>query len=259
MVAGVWLRAVAADPAGLVRCEHLRHFHSLNLSLNFVDEAGSELRVLESAHLSNVAELSLCSVGIHWNDVPTLLGNPVIQSLQSLNLSSNSLADWNPERISCESSPANLRELKLTTCGIRPEILESLIAGGWMDRLTSLSLGYNHCGNPGLSFIVNRPEAASLRSLSMAFNGIGRAGVAALCRSPYLGSLESLNLRGNELDNAVAMLFVKSQSLPRLRCLDLRPDYEANPRSTGRRRANMKISNRARKALRERFGDHLLL
>jgi hypothetical protein len=128
-----------------------------------------------------------------------------------------------------------------------------------MDRLTSLSLGYNHCGNPGLSFIVNRAEAASLRSLSMAFNGIGRAGVAALCRSPYLGSLESLNLRGNELDNAVAMLFVKSQSLPRLRCLDLRPDYEANPRSTGRRRANMKISNRARKALRERFGDHLLL
>jgi uncharacterized protein (TIGR02996 family) len=256
MVSGVALTNVAA-PVRLSRCRHLRYVQSLKLSLNLPGQRA--LRVVASEHLSQLAELSLCSIGIHIEDLPGLTNAPAAHSLQSLNLSSNSFADQDYEPISRETAPANLRELKLATCGIRPALLEALIERGWLDRLTTLSLGYNHCGDDGLSRIVGRPDAATLRSLSMPFNGIGAEGVAALCGSPYLGSLESLNLRGNELDDDMATLFAESQQLPKLRCLDLRPDYDSNPRGIGRRREDVRVSNRTRKALRDRFGERLLL
>lgn len=256
MVAGVALTNVAA-PVRLSRCRYLQHVQSLKLSLNLPGQRA--LRVVASEHLSQLAELSLCSIGIHIEDFPGLAKAPMAQRLQSVNLSSNSFAARDYEPISRVTAPANLRELKLATCGIRPPLLETLIEQGWLNRLTTLSLGYNHCGDEGLSMLVTRQEAATLRTLSMPFNGIGAEGVAALCGSPYLGSLESLNLRGNELDDNMATLFAESQQLPKLRCLDLRPDYDSNPRGIGRRRENVRVSNRTRKALRERFGERLLL
>jgi len=263
MVAGVWLHEVAPVAGRLSRSERLRHLHTLNLSANL--PAQQVLRAIVSDHLSQLAELSLCSVRVQPGDLEVLSRSPLLENLQSLNLSSqrvslssDPLADTDSAIFAGVSPPPRLRELKLATCGIHEETLTSFIDGGWLDRLTTLSLGYNHCRDAGLSLLVNRPAAVTLRSLSMPFNGVGVEGFAAVCRSPHLGSLEALNLRGNDLDDESALLFAESQRLPKLRCLDLRPDYQSNPRPIRGRRQNVRLSSRSREALRDRFGGRVL-
>jgi uncharacterized protein (TIGR02996 family) len=115
-------------------------------------------------------------------------------------------------------------------------------------NLTGLRRLDNYGMNPGaagLRALASNPALARLRVLSIPQRRISDTAVAALARSKHLARLEALDLSSNSIGDVGAMALARPDALPGLWSVDLR--------------ANPYITARAKRHLRDRFGDRVLL
>jgi hypothetical protein len=181
-----------------------------------------------------------------------------VQSVRLLQVNDDEL-----NRVAAAACLARIRSLAIgSDSRIRsPEALAALATSPHARGLTSLSLRECFIGPEGARALAGGPGLSRLESLTLSNNriygvtpecdeavllseGIGDAGAEALARSTHLEQLQVLRLSGCGIGDAGAYALAGSNRLRRLSLLTL----SHNP-----------ISEQARQALRDRFGERVIL
>jgi uncharacterized protein (TIGR02996 family) len=262
--AGVQALLSGPGPAGL---------EALDLSLNRgLGDAGlraladarclQRLTTLKLQHLYDPNRIPYGRSVLGEAGVGALADSPYLGSLARLDLSSNLGLDagvlW---ALAHAVGLPSLRALDLCVCRLDPNdpaapaavAFRDLLYSPLMERLTSLRLDGNPLGLRGAAIVASSPQVRGLTYLGLSQTSLGDVGLRSLAASPNLTALEELDLRYNYVGNAGAQALAASPHLPRLRTVLLgRVLYHSGPRQIG-------IGERARKALRDRFGEGALL
>ena len=147
--------------------------------------------------------------------------------LDRLDMSNNDLGDDGTTQLTraiLKRSEIHLVDLKLSSNGIGPVGVETLMNKLLQHNLVSLSLDKNSIGDQGCQLVAASLQSMpSLSRLNLAFNQIGSRGITSLMRSLVTcKSITYLGLSGNilRISGAIALAFTLTQH-PRLEELDL--------------------------------------
>jgi uncharacterized protein (TIGR02996 family) len=178
----------------------------------------------------------------------------------------------------CESLYLNeLRVLDVSGAGLDAAAGRAFAAGTGLPALEELNFGprgyqTNRLGNEGLIALAAGTRSGRLKRLNVASNDITEAGAAALALNTHLCNLTHLDLSGNRISNSVIDAYARAEHLKTLEDLSLsrcgvtrtgalalaRSKYLDNIRRLDLR-GNPWPTRRAVAALRERFGDRVIL
>lgn len=148
--------------------------------------------------------------------------------LDRLDMSNNNLGDEGTTQLTRailkRSETSSLVDLKISSNGIGPVGVETLMNKLLQHNLVSLSLDKNGIGDQGCQLVAASLQSMpSLSRLNLAFNQIGSRGITSLMRSLVTSkSITYLGLSGNilRISGAMALAFTLTQH-PRLEELDL--------------------------------------
>lgn len=148
--------------------------------------------------------------------------------LDRLDMSNNNLGDDGSTQLTRaivkRSETSSLIDLKISSNGIGPVGVETLMNKLLQHNLVSLSLDKNAIGDQGCQLVAASLQMMpSLSRLNLAFNQIGSRGITSLMRSLVTcKSITYLGLSGNilRISGAIALAFTLTQH-PRLEELDL--------------------------------------
>ena len=141
---------------------------------------------------------------------------------------------------------ARIPELTLAGCEIREPIttLKILFGSPFLSGLVRLDLSGCGISTRELGVLVESPLLGRLVELGLAQNEVGPGGAQALAGSPHAGRLRRLSLASNPIGDAGAKALVGSANLDGLEQLDL---------------SGVKLDEKVKAALRERFGERVVL
>jgi uncharacterized protein (TIGR02996 family) len=167
---------------------------------------------------------------------------------------------------------AHITALDLNESGLRPQDVHVLLSSRHWKRLRDLSLSDNGLGDEGARVVAGLRGLPSLTELNIEHNGIGDEGVAALASSRVAGRLRCLVLSGNNFGDAGAASLAASRRLRNLQELHLLygrfGDAGARALAASPHLVNLTqltvflndvMTDAGRAALRERFGDRVIL
>jgi uncharacterized protein (TIGR02996 family) len=180
---------------------------------------------------------------INTSQLATLLESPLLRTVHSLDLSSNSLGDAGAAALAAAPQMIHMRSLSLSGCNIGQVGFESLAQSYALGGLQELYLDHNDAGNDGALTLAMSPHLRRLRALSLEHNRIGSEGLEALADSPILDGLRSLNLSSNNITEEGALALAATPYLEGIRRLSF---YDNRPGTAGRA------------ALARRFGGRIV-
>jgi len=194
-----------------------------------------------------LSRLSLPYNRLRHDDVEHLCALPMMHELQHLDLSDNPLGVEGATVLAESGIVRNLRILNLSKT--RPGVpgVKSLVESGRPVGLRMLDLSDNLLGPVAVKVLASSGSLRGLRVLNLTNNLVGDAGASALAASRTLAGLLELDLRDADIGDAGARALAESPHLDGLLRLDLRT------------RDDRTLSNAARAALLERFGDRVCL
>ncbi len=181
-----------------------------------------------------------------------------------------------------------LRELDLASVNygrFRADAVEALVSSPYLTALTALNLSGHRIGGQGMSLLARWPGLAGLRRLNLAYNYSAeaaqahrqQAGLRELVESPHWGSLRELDLSGGTVDDLATLeMLLAAANVASLRILRLgqfsqfRRDGQDEAAQRVARAASLAglielhfagrlLSEPARRLLRDRFGERLVL
>lgn len=178
----------------------------------------------------------------------------------------------------CESPYLNeLRVLDVPGADLGAGAGRAFADGSGLPALEELNFGpngynRNRLGGEGLIELASGSRSGRLKRLNVASNGITEAGAATLVVNDHMCNLTHLNLSDNLISNGVIVDYAHAEHLQTLEDLGLsncgvsttgatalaQSKYLNNIRRLDLR-GNTRISKKAAAALRERFGDRVLL
>lgn len=178
----------------------------------------------------------------------------------------------------CESPHLNeLRVLDVSGADLDASAGRVFARGMGLPALEELNFGprgynRNRLGNEGLIALAVSERSGRLKRLNVASNDIARAGAEALVDNTHMCNLTHLNLSDNLISNDAVVRYAHAEHLQTLEDLTLsncgvtttgatalaKSKYLNNIRRLDLR-GNLRISKKAVAALRERFGDRVLL
>ncbi|MBA4188846.1 MAG: hypothetical protein C0467_12685 [Planctomycetaceae bacterium] len=194
-----------------------------------------------------LGRLSLASNSIAEADADHLFALPMMQGLQSLDLSDNKrLGVEGASALAASGALRGLRVLRLgnTLPGV-PGVRALTEAGGF-SGVRSLDLSANRLGPVAVKLLAESSAARGLRVLNLANNPVGDAGATAIANSRAFAHLLELDLADAELSDSGAIALAESQYLGNLLRLNL-ATHTGRPFGTA-----------AREALIERFGKRVM-
>jgi uncharacterized protein (TIGR02996 family) len=208
------------------------------------------IKIVTSPYLARLEYLGFEGNRVTDEEVAALANAPTLGRLRSLCLATNEIT-WNGvEALAQSPHLPSLEHLDLSSglaVGFDDRAVDALLNSPLLGRLTLLDISRNPISDAAVSRLADSPGIRRLRALAVG-EGLGflsSEGVRALAASPHLSELRRLVLPGMRLDNTVADALARSPHLANLRELVL--DDGIDP------------TNRARRLLRERFGDGLVI
>jgi uncharacterized protein (TIGR02996 family) len=195
----------------------------------------------QGAGLANLHTLRLAQSHARGLGVQALVNSRHLGRLKHLGLCGNAALGLGLPALVASPLWPRLTGLDLGGAGVRDRNLPLLLEACSRNRLSSLSLASNGLRD-GVAALAACPALRSLSVLDLGSNRISSAGIAALATSSHLASLRELRLEWNSLGDESAEALANSPHLNGLVRLSL--NY-------------CKLSSRAQKMLRERFGDAL--
>jgi uncharacterized protein (TIGR02996 family) len=246
----IGLRVVESDGArGLIGrlCEtdRIHRLRSLELAFVFARVSG----IAQSPQLGALRHLAVRSFSLA-NEFGYLSDSPCLNELRALDVSGTGL-DANAGRAFAAGTglPA-LEELNFGPSGydrnrLGDEGVIALAAGVWSGRLKRLNLASNDITEAGAAALVVNPHMHNLTHLDLSGNRLSNSVIDDFAHAEHLKTLEVLNLSNCGLTGAAATALATSPYMANIRRLDLR--------------GNTGIGKKGRAALRERFGDRVVL
>jgi len=208
------------------------------------------------------------------NDVPTeaIASSPQVSRLRELQLWRTGLTDTGFKTL-CDSPHLNdLRLLVVAGNSLTIHSARAFVDGTGLPKLTELNLGgTNRIGPDGTLIMVASPNTGRLRKLNLWANGIADYGVEAICRQTHMCNLTHLDVSGNLLTNRAAVALAAAEHLGTLEELNLGSNAISgegalalanSPHLTNLHQLDLTVNNigeKAADALRERFGDRVVL
>lgn len=237
------------------------HLHTLDLSQNYMEDC--DLQSVLTSELPKLRHLMLSFNNISDNCMTTMIDLPVLEHLESLNLSGNwQISDTTLTRLSVsrlrkldvsQSMPTpvgmralgmmtTLEELGVDRCEFVDDHLRELALASGLPRLHTLRVGRSFLGDESLiALITSRPRP--WRLLSLPNNQIGPRGIEVLAGSADVQGLQELNLASNQVGDDGAFALARSPFLRKLRWLDL---------------SNNGLTEAGVRAVKHRFGRNVL-
>lgn len=186
-----------AGATSLVQANQMGALEELHLGVSYTrlktwsDGADADIKHLgttgaqalaTSQHLTSLHTLNLSGQSIGAKGVVALAQAPLLQNLESIDLSHNDIAG-------------------LSNLFTRNNIDESGRKKGFRGFLQSSIeqlMGPNNITTNGANILARSPHTSNLKRLRLADNAIGDEGVIALAHSPYLTRLNHLDLDNNQ-------------------------------------------------------------
>jgi len=190
-----------------------------------------------------LGRLSLVNNGIAEADADHLFALPIMQGLQTLDLSDNKqLGVFGAQALAASGALRGLRVIRLSNT--RPGVpgVRALTEAGGFSGVRSLDLSANRLGPVAVKWIAESETARGLRVLNLSNNPVGDAGALAIANSRAFSNLLELDLGAAELGDAGAIALAESPYLGNLLRLNL---------------ATSTFGDSVREALRERFGKRV--
>ena len=239
----------AITPDGLealARSELFRQLETLKLRNNVIPPALLVDGLAAARRPGNLRRLSLADCEIPSTDAPHLFSLPVVQGLDSLDLSQNRLEVDGTLALAESAACRGLRVLKLAEVlpgvpGVRALTQTSKLATvRWLD------LSGNRLGPVAVQTIADSRHVRGLRALNLSGNAIGNKGAVALASSRNLAGLIDLDLSDCAIADDGALALASSPHLEGLIRLDIRD------RTTGRA-----LGDAAHRTILDRFGPRV--
>jgi uncharacterized protein (TIGR02996 family) len=212
--------------------------------------AGELSRVLDSAHLTALEQLSFGHCGLDGAAARLLADSPNAAGLRGLDFG----------RGDVPAAPVARNR-------IGPDGLAALGNSPHLSRLRSLGLQGNPVGEAGVEVLLSAPSLGKLTLLDLRSTGVSPAAVCRLLRSPWAASLRTLRLGGEDIADAeVVEALARSPHLEQLHELELGTSEEGARALAGAPhfpnvralRVNAGLMDSGRELLRQRFGRHFL-
>lgn len=257
--------------------KHLRQFANsplldslIGLSLtNCNAKAGAIIAVVESPRAAGLKSLDLNKL---YAPIQTIAWSPHMARLRHLHCWHCHISDSEFKKL-CDSPHLNeLRSLEVANNHLTIHSARAFAEATGLPALTELNLGgTNRIGPDGTLILVHSPKAAQLRKLNLWSNGIADYGVEALCRQSHVCNLTHLDVSSNLLTNRAAVALAAAEYLKQLEELNLKTNgisgegalvLANSPHLANLRRLDVsgnRIGEKAAKALRDRFGDRVIL
>jgi uncharacterized protein (TIGR02996 family) len=198
---------------------------------------------LSSPHLAGLHTLVLWRGTVSRRETGELAKATTLSRLRKLRIKVQFFLESDLRQLAGWPQLATVRGIDLSDCFLDGREVHSLLCSPHLKALTHLRLGQNRLGDTGAAALGNSAVLASLTHLDLLFNHLTDRAVAALVDSPYLGNLRVLWLGFNAVTDEGARLLASSR-LDKLLWLILSSD---------------KLTDAGRKALRDRFGNRLVL
>ncbi len=193
-----------------------------------------------------LGRLSLAGNAITNADADHLFALPMIQGLQSLDLSDNNrLGVERTQALAASGALRGLRVLRLSNTSPGVPGVRALTEATGFSGVRSLDLSHNRLGPVAVKLIAESGATRGLRVLNLANNHVGDAGATAIANSRAFTNLLELDLSNADVTDSGAIALAESQYLGNLLRLNLATN-------TGRPFGSM-----AREALTERFGKRV--
>jgi uncharacterized protein (TIGR02996 family) len=138
------------------------------------------------------------------NTLTLLAGCPYLPRVRALRVSSLSAAEW--AGLSKCPGLTGLRELSLSWCYARDEVLEALATWRARPRLEALRFDHNSFNERGLRALAGAPLLSTVRELDLSRGYFDNAELRELLRSPHIRRLRKLNLNEAGLTSKAAEL-----------------------------------------------------
>jgi uncharacterized protein (TIGR02996 family) len=192
-----------------------------------------------------LARLSLPYNRIGRDDAEALFRLPAAADLRHLDVSDNPLGTDGIVTLADSGVIRGLRVLNLNKTLPGVSGVKALAEAGGLAGLRMLDLSDNRLGPVAIKLLAGCGGFRGLRSLNLTSNPVGDAGAAALAAARPLSGLLELDLRDAGIGHDGAVALAESPHLNSLLRLDLRT------------RDNRPLTDAARAALEERFGDRV--
>jgi uncharacterized protein (TIGR02996 family) len=194
----VWFLKDGTGLADLVASPRLTYLRKLDLK---TDESSIGLGDwLPALSLPGLKSLRLSECGLRGEDVDTLASWAGLSQLEGLDLSSNPLGDEPAATLSKMTRMAGLRRLNLSGTALSTDGMFELSRNLSTLRHRPVLLELDLSNNflgDGIHFLTGAPGLANLTTLRLVTTGAGSTVGEELAASRYLGNLRELDLRMN--------------------------------------------------------------
>lgn len=221
-----------ADEAllALFQSPHLAQLEDLNLSINFVTEAGvKQLAEAEGIVVTHLKALSMEDNRLKDPAAVALVTSPHFSELEVLNLGWNEVADATAEALGGSDHMQSLKTLILERNYITEAGVRALFAGSVLDQLEELNLASNKLMGEGATALATLKPLPRLKTLWLGNNAIDDAGATALGTSTHFPHLEKLYMGRNYFGQPGGDALYYTKTLTALQTLVLTEGVETNP------------------------------
>jgi len=237
----------------------------LSLMSNPIGDGGAAA-LAACSHLAGLRELLLLDTQIGAAGVAALAGSASLRRLSRLVLGGNQIG-VEGARALARSQLGELRELSLDNNPVTDDGARAIAGSDTFARLEHLSLNWTGLTGDGALALARSPRLPAVSELKLSGNALGSA-VAAIAQSPIAARLRRFELKETGIDDDAAVAIASSADLAHLLMLDLSGNpvgergllaLAASPHLRELVWLNLyacQMTDRARAALRERFGRH---